>query len=225
MRSDEEVERLLTQANIERARGNFLTARRLLEQALQKAPERADIHELLGDVYKAVGDLSTALECYKKARELDPSRRSAEEKFASTLLEINPPTISEEVPFLPKNPNIAVILSAVLPGAGQVYNEQWLKGIAMCVVALLSLGYFLQFYHQIRSTTIMPTLSQVQQQLEQASVGEILLLLLSGLLAFCMWTWSILDAYNTARKFQQQQQQKQRPSSTSLEGLEGGQSG
>jgi len=40
-----------------------------------------------------------------------------------------------------------------------------------------------------------------------------------------MWTWSILDAYNTARKFQQQQQQKQRPSSTSLEGLEGGQSG
>lgn len=223
MHSGDEVERLLTQANVERVRGNFLAARRLLEQALQKAPERADIHELLGDVYRAVGDLSTALERYKKARELDPSRRSAEEKFASTLLEINPPTVSEEIPFLPKNPTLAVILSALLPGAGQVYNEQWLKGIVMCVIALLSLGYFLQFYHQIRTTTVIPTLGQVQQQLEQASIGEILLLLFAGLLAFCMWTWSILDAYNTARKFQQQQ--KQRPSQTSTESLEGGQSG
>lgn len=222
MRSGDEVERLLTQANVERVKGNFLAARRLLEQALQRAPERADIHELMGDVYKAVGDLSTALEFYKKARELDPSRRSAEEKFASTLLEINQPTVSEEVPFLPKNPSLAVILSALLPGAGQVYNEQWFKGVVMCVVALLSLGYFLQFYHQIRSTSIMPTLGQVQQQLEQASVGEILLLLFAGLLAFCMWTWSILDAYNTARKFQQQRQ-KQRPSPTPMEGSEGGQ--
>lgn len=221
MRSGDEVERLLTQANVERVRGNFLTARRLLEQALQKAPERADIHELLGDVYKAVGDLSTALECYKKARELDPTRRSVEEKFASTLLEINPPAVPEEVPFLPKNPTLAVILSALLPGAGQVYNEQWLKGIAMGTVALLSLGYFLQFYHQIRSTTVMPTLSQVQQHMEQASVGEILLLLLAGLLAFCMWTWSILDAYKTARKFQQQQQ-SQHPSPPPLDELKGG---
>ncbi len=222
MRSGDEVERLLTQANVERVKGNFLAARRLLEQALQKAPERADIHELLGDVYRAVGDLSAALECYKKARELDPIRRSAEEKFASTLLEINPPTVPEDVPFLPKNPNLAVILSALLPGAGQVYNEQWLKGIVMCVVALLSLGYFLQFYHQIRATSVMPTLSQVQQQLEQASIGEIFLLLFAGLLAFCVWTWSILDAYNTARKFQQQQ--RQRTSPTSLTGSEGGQS-
>ncbi|MFN4179417.1 MAG: tetratricopeptide repeat protein [Armatimonadota bacterium] len=217
MLSGGEVERLLTQANVERMRGNFLTAKRLLEQALQKAPERADIHELLGDVYKAVGDLSTALECYKKARELDPTRRSVEEKFASTLLEINPPAVPEEVPFLPKNPTLAVILSALLPGAGQVYNEQWLKGIAMCVVALLSLGYFLQFYHQIRSATVMPTLSQVQQQLEQASVGEILLLLFAGLLAFCIWTWSILDAYKTALKFQREQQ-KQQPLPPPLEG-------
>ncbi|MCX7642265.1 MAG: DUF5683 domain-containing protein [Armatimonadetes bacterium] len=219
---DDEVERLLTQANAERAKGNFLAARRLLEQALQKAPERAEIHELLGDVYKSVGDLSAALECYKKARELDSSRHSAEEKFALTLLEVNPPTVPEEVPFLPKNPNVAVILSAILPGAGQVYNEQWFKGIAMCVVTLVSLGYFLQFYHQIRSATIMPTPSQIQQQLEKASTGEILLLLLAGLLAFCTWTWSILDAYNTARKLQQQQ--IQRPSPPSLKGIEGGQS-
>jgi tetratricopeptide (TPR) repeat protein len=212
MREGEEVERLLTQANIERMRGNFLAARRLIEQALQKAPERADVHELLGDVYKAVGDLQNALECYRKARELDPKRRSAEEKFAATLLEINPPTVSDEIPFLPKNPTFAVLLSALLPGAGQVYNEQWLKGIVMCVVALLSLGYFLQFYHQIRSAaTVFPTLGQVQQQLEQASVGEILLLLFAGLTAFCVWTWSILDAYNTARKFQQQQKQQTPP--------------
>ncbi len=210
MRTDDEVEKILTQANVERSRGNFLASRRLLEQALQKAPERADIHELLGDVYKSVGDLQLALECYKRARELDSNRRSAEEKFAATLLEINQPSLPEEVPFLPKNPNYAVIFSALLPGAGQIYNEQWLKGIGMLVVTLISLGYFLQFYQQMRATTV-PTFWQVQHQLERASVGEILLLLFSGLLAFCIWTWSILDAYKTARKFQQLQQKQKSP--------------
>lgn len=38
MRAEDEVERLLSQATAERARGNFLAARRLLEQALEKAP-------------------------------------------------------------------------------------------------------------------------------------------------------------------------------------------
>jgi len=33
------------------------------------------------------------------------------------------------------------------------------------------------------------------------------------LTAFCVWTWSILDAYNTARKFQQQQKQQTPPTS------------
>lgn len=212
MRAGDEVERLLTEANIERMRGNFLAARRLIELAVQKAPGRSDIHEFLGDVYKAVGDLQNALECYRKARELDPKRRSAEEKFAATLLELNPPTVSEEIPFLPKNPAIAVILSAFLPGAGQVYNEQWLKGVGMGAVALLSLGYFLRFYHQIRSSSVLPVIGQVQRQLEQASVGEILLLLLAGLLAFCVWTWSILDAYNTAKGFQQKQIKEVPPS-------------
>lgn len=222
MPAGDEVERLLTQANIERMRGNFLAARRLLEQALQKAPERADIHEMLGDVYRAVGDLSTALECYKKSRDLDPKRQSAEEKFAMTLLELTPQKVQDETPYLPKNPTLALAFSAILPGAGQIYNEQWLKGVAMAVVALLSLGYFLQFYHQIRSETLLPTLGQVQQQLEQVSVGEILLLLFAGLLALCVWTWSILDAYNTARKFQQRQQQVQKtpPPAEGLEGVQ-----
>ncbi|MCS7263795.1 MAG: DUF5683 domain-containing protein [Armatimonadetes bacterium] len=216
---DDEVERLLTQANVERVKGNLSDAKRLIEQALQKAPNRADIHELLGDVYKAIGDLPSAFKCYKKAKDLDPSRRSAEEKFAATLLELNQPSLADEVPFLPKNPNYAVLFSAFLPGAGQIYNEQWLKGIAMLVVALFSLGYFLQFYQQMRTKTL-PSLWQVQQQLEQASVGEILLLLFSGLMAFCVWTWSILDAYKTAKKFQQIQQKQQSQANKGLK--EGG---
>lgn len=210
MRARDEVEQLLIQANDERDKGNYLKARKLLEQALQKAPKRADIYELLGDVYRAVGDLQSAIEQYKKARELDPMRLSAEEKFAATLLEVNQTNLPEEVPFLPKNPNHAIILSLILPGAGQIYNEQWLKGVVAMVVTLLSLGYFLQFYHQIR-TTAFPTLGQIQQQLEQASVGEILLFLLFGLVTFCMWTWSIIDAYKTSLKFQKLQQKRQIP--------------
>ncbi len=211
MSPSDEVERILTQASVERARNNVVAARHLLEQALQKAPQRADIHELLGDVLRAVGDLAGALECYRKARELDPKRASAEEKFAAALLEVNAPPVSEETPFLPKNPTLAVAFSALIPGTGQIYNEQWGKGIAMMVVTFLSLGYFLQFYHQIRASTTLPTLGQVQQQLEQANVGEILLLLLAGLTAFAMWTWSILDAYFTARRFQQQQRSLTQP--------------
>ncbi len=206
MRAEDEVERLLSQATAERARGNFLAARRLLEQALEKAPNRADIYEMLGDVYRGVADLEAALTCYRRAHELAPERKSAEEKLADTLLALNPPPPLEEVPFLPKNPNLAVAFSAVLPGAGQIYNEQWLKGIVMMGITFLALGYFLQFYHQIRAKMLLPSLEQVQRQLEQASMGEILLVLLAGLTAFAVWTWSILDAYLTARRYQQLRQ-------------------
>ncbi|MCS7192844.1 MAG: tetratricopeptide repeat protein [Armatimonadetes bacterium] len=220
MKRDEQLERILTRANIERVRGNFSVAKSLLEQALQKAPDRADIHELLGDVHKATGNLKSALECYKKSKELDPSRRSAEEKFAATLLEINQPSLPEEVPFLPKNPNYAAIFSAFLPGAGQIYNEQWFKGFIMLTVTLSSLGYFLQFFRQVRTKTI--SLGQIQQLIEQSSVFEILLLLFSGLLAFSMWTWSIIDAYKTACRFQQLQQKSQTLNQEQIGFQEGG---
>ncbi len=221
----DEVERLLTQASAERARGNWMSARHLIEQALQRAPDRADIHELLGDVLRAVGDLSAALESYRRARELAPDRPSAEEKWAQTLLELQKPELPKEVPFLPKNPNLAAALSAVLPGSGQVYNEQWLKGVLFGVLTLFSAGYFMQLFLNLRrSTSPLPSFEQVQQQMEQLSTGQILLMVLLGLVALGMWTYSLIDAYRTAQRFQQlqaAQQEQTKSSPTSSE--EGGQ--
>lgn len=221
----DEVERLLTLASAERARGNLISARHLIEQALQRAPERADIHELLGDVLHSVGDLEAALESYRRARELAPNRPSAEEKWAQTFLELQKPEIPEEVPFLPKNPNLAAALSAVFPGSGQVYNEQWLKGALFGILTFLPAGLFMHSFLRFRhSTSPLPSFEQVQQQMEQLSTGQILLMLLLGLVALGMWTWGIWDAYRTAKRFQQlqaAQKEKMKDSPTSLE--EGGQ--
>jgi tetratricopeptide (TPR) repeat protein len=198
--SDEHaLEQLLRQITAARVRGDWATARQLAEEATQKAPQRADVHELLGDILRQLGDKEGALSCYQRARDLEPQRRSAEEKFAATLLELRTFEVpDEETPALPKNPMLALALSAVLPGVGQIYNEQWLKGILFCLGTLLPLGSFLQLYGK----TVTHSLNAPIPSASEPSLGQLLLTALVGLIALAMWTWSLWDAYQTARRFQ-----------------------
>lgn len=217
MQGRDDVERLLTQVSVERARGNFVAAKRLVEEALQKAPQRADIHELLGDLFQALGDPKSALECYRRAKELAPERASAEEKMAQALLALEQPTIPQEIPFLPKNPGLAATLSAVLPGAGQAYNEQWLKGFVLCALTLSSAYYLISSYFQVFEPVLRGQTSDV-------SVGQIFFTLGAGFLALGAWTYSIVNAYRTAKRFRELQEAREK-SASQPKSLEGGQQG
>ena len=89
-----------------------------------------------------------------------------------------------------RSPALAGLLSAIIPGLGQVYNRQWGKGVGFLAGAL----------------GLMVGLSKLadQAQLERAaadapigSFGPILIVLL---LLLTLLIWSIVDAARTARR-------------------------
>lgn len=71
---------------------------------------------------------------------------------------------------------MAAALSAVLPGAGQLYNRQWLKGIGFLVPVLVLSAF-------IRPEMLLP---------EPSPMALLALVVLLGLAI-----WSVVDAYRS----------------------------
>lgn len=76
-----------------------------------------------------------------------------------------------------KSPGIAALLSFIITGAGQVYNEEISKGIILFVLEII-LALLMVF-----SFLISP-------------LGA----LVSTVLTFVVWVYAIYDAYNVAKK-------------------------
>jgi tetratricopeptide (TPR) repeat protein len=135
-----EADRLLSAANVSRRRGAFQQAEEQVRQALALTPKDAAALELYGDILQAVGRVDDAVYCYGRAKEADPSRRSAEKKYAELTLLQNREIELLRMEYIPRNATVAVIFSAVLPGAGQIYNGQPAKGLILIAAALACVG-------------------------------------------------------------------------------------
>jgi len=90
-----------------------------------------------------------------------------------------------------KNPILAGVLSAVVPGLGQFYCRQWGKGAGFLVGTLLLFGLL--------------TASVDPAKLEQAAETGVLMenmgqFLLIAVLLLALAIWSILDAIRSAKK-------------------------
>jgi tetratricopeptide (TPR) repeat protein len=133
----EQADRLLTMANLARRRGNYVEAEQRCREAVEKNPSDASALELYGDILQAIGRVDDAVLAYDRARELDPNRPSAERKYADLVLQQNRSIelLSEE--YIPRNPMVAVLMSSLLPGAGQMYNGQPVKGLLIAVGMLI----------------------------------------------------------------------------------------
>lgn len=135
---------LLTAANVARRRGNFKEAEQRCREAIELTPQDAAALELYGDIFQSVGRVDDALFAYERAKEADPNRASAEKKYAELMLLQNREIERLREEFIPRNANVAVLFSALMPGAGQVYNGEPLKGFLIfltMVVCLLVLGW------------------------------------------------------------------------------------
>ncbi len=132
----ERAERLLRQAHLSRKRGRFDQALDACQSAVEQCPADAAALEMLGDILQALGRVDDAVAAYHRSGEADPSRKSAERKYAELVLMqdrlASPPSAAVE----PRNPYMAVLLSAVCPGAGQYYNGETAKGLVLALVTL-----------------------------------------------------------------------------------------
>ncbi len=150
-----EYDRLMTLAQVNRRRGDYVQAAEQVAQASALWPESLDAQELAADILYAQGKWEEALERYKAIRQRDPSRASAEEKFARITVQIAEGKRQQELMkqilenpgvYLPpkRNPAVAAVLSGIA-GLGHVYCGNLKKGAVLfasttlCWLAFLSL--------------------------------------------------------------------------------------
>jgi hypothetical protein len=95
-------------------------------------------------------------------------------------------------PGRPKNPTIAGVLSAVVPGLGQFYCRQWAKGAGFLVGAIAIDAAFGV------SSGMLELLQSFGAPVPSDMLGK---LLIGSLLFLAIAVWSILDAVRTAKTF------------------------
>ena len=154
----------MTQAGVQRARGQVTDARETLERALLLAeggPRRdiAAIHEQIGDLLVIEGELERAAESFQKATETDSTRTTADRKYANTQIAISDreaekrlgqALLSDDMGDILKsggmngrggkrNAGMAMMLSIIVPGFGQFYNGEFIKGALLLGTFALAL--------------------------------------------------------------------------------------
>ncbi|MFN4033914.1 MAG: tetratricopeptide repeat protein [Fimbriimonadales bacterium] len=198
----DEIERLLRAAHLHQVRGERSQAQALLQQALELDAENPSVWELLGDYRREASDWQGAHDAYKKAHELAPQNAAIERKYAEAVLQLTRQQEQyqqweraleggEDAPIAPRNPGLAFLLSLLMPGVGQLYNGQLLKGgviIAMVLLGLLLSGGS-DFFYNLFAYLVNPT--RLRGGL---SGGQ----LTAGVVAIIAWVYAFIDAPLTA---------------------------
>ncbi len=200
----DEVERLLRQANLQKMRGQLEDASASVQQALELMPDDADVWAMLGDLRQQAGDMQGAHDAYKRAHELAPDNPAIERKYAQTVLALTSQQeqfqlwqqaiegkLPEEELGPPRQPALAFLLSLVMPGLGQLYNGQIVKGGILLGIMLAGLSLFMLIgdaktaLENMIAFVVNP--SRMRGDISQAH-------LLITLALFIVWVYAILDA-------------------------------
>lgn len=127
----EEAEQKLREANLARVRGHSAVADRLLQEAFETAPNSAVVLEAIGDACVAQGKFRKAKENYLRAHKIDPANKMIESKYGEMVLKVDlqiDPFMMQEDFSGYASPKIAVTLTILCPGLGQMAVERYVKG-------------------------------------------------------------------------------------------------
>ncbi len=203
------IRELLGRATLLRARGQRQEALELSQQAISLDDGGWEAHELAGDLLVELGRAELALEEYRRARQLNASRAALEDKLARAALakatRDQVATISEELlsgraaaSFPPRKPAFAALMSLIVPGLGQLYNGEVIKGFVLLALFMMSFALVgMSLKGQIPVTIFSPQGSLYGPQID---FGAIVSALFSGvtavwvILLLLVWIYSIADA-------------------------------
>lgn len=220
---ERERDRLLTLANVQRVRGQLPEAQKTLRDALALGGEAtaadAPIHEMLGDLLGADGKWDEAKAAYATAHALDPARVAAERKLAQAALHVAEAAQARALAdavlrgeALPsavggsassqgkRSPAMAMFFSAVIPGAGQLYNGQTVKGllcIAVTVITLLAI-WLVPGGALVLDQIVSMIVPGAKKRLAPGEAPPFVWFLV--LLSAVVWLYSVLDAPTVAAK-------------------------
>lgn len=129
---EDEINALLSRANLARVRGNLAEAETICNTAIELDPTSADAQSLLGDLFLAQEKHDEALHCYSLATELKPGNASFREKrdkavqtrhsrlIAAQQAQVQTTKPAPSAPVVEKKPARPRWLIAMLVGVGGV---------------------------------------------------------------------------------------------------------
>jgi len=204
-----ERDRLLSEGNVARLRGDFVAMEKACRDVIALTGEDGEIVELLGDALHGQGKGAEARDCYQKAGELQPGRASAEIKYARLVLELAEAERVIQANLMElENPGAHVrakrhaagssILSILFPGLGQLVNGEYIKGGILLGVFVVSLTIIALQTDQL--ARLFRTVLGRAALAEGAGQGIPWVPLLFGIIAVFCYVYSIIDAITEATK-------------------------
>jgi tetratricopeptide (TPR) repeat protein len=197
----EQIERLLREANVLRMRGQASEAEERCRAALERAPDDPTALEMLGDLLRGRGQLEEAAGLFQRAMAAAPQRTSPETKFAEITLELAERQHQRDIATLllqqpgsqvrqQRNVWAALFFAGLFPGLGQFYNREPVKGGLLVAGALICIGVGGASLFQLLFT-VMSARSHGQVD----SYGAWF-----GFLGFVLWLYSVIDAVVVAQR-------------------------
>ncbi len=208
------IRELLGRATLLRTKGQRAEALQLTQQAIALDEKGWEAHELAGDLQLEAGRGDFALDSYRKAHELNPSRTALEDKIARAALaraarlqtvEMSQALLSGRIkPSTPRKSGFAALMSMIVPGLGQLYNGEAIKGF---VLVALWVACFALMGMSLKSQIVVgPASSQGSLYGPSVDLGSIASAMFSGLtaiwsiLTLVIWIYAIADAAIVANR-------------------------
>lgn len=197
-----ELDRLIAEIFLRVRQGRYAEAANRLAAAKALAPDHPAVLEIEGDLAFAQGRFSQAEKCYKLALAGDPQNGKLEEKYATALLKVRFPSyIAQQIPDdspwanrVPRNPTLSALQSAFLPGLGQFYNGDYLKGCVIFGITLIVDFSVLRLIgNALYAQRDIPVLTTIAATLFHGPSLVLLLLLLA------IWVYAVIDAGQVAK--------------------------
>lgn len=136
--TQEKAEQLLRQLMLARQRGQTTVVGKILEEALQLAPNYAPVQEAVGDDFVERRQFRKAKEAYLLAHKLDPANPLIENKYGEMVLKvdlrIDPATYSDAGTMA--SGRAAVVLNFLFPGVGHLVVGQRVTGAVLLALWL-----------------------------------------------------------------------------------------
>jgi tetratricopeptide (TPR) repeat protein len=215
---DAELDRLLSEAFRHLKLERYDDAAAILTTVKAQAPAHPAVLEFEGDLAFARRRYREARDCYRAARELDPTDPRLEEKFATAVLKVFEPQLIASMPLKDPDdfevawgerrarpPAASASLSLLFPGAGQLYNGELIKGWLLVAVGA---GLWTTLFYTWSYNIIKHLPSDFGAVLGGMFHGRYAVFTVFAVLA---WLYSIVDAaviaYQETEAIRQQQMQ------------------
>lgn len=186
-RRAEEAGKIVMMARRSLRQGRRDEAKKYLVEALKIDSADIGALDMLGDMFLEDAEQEKAIQVFAHGLKHHPEYAAFEEKLALAKLDIaemerdqlmREMTLQNAVEngldpgrdkLLDRKPSLALGLSAVVPGAGQIYNDQYEKAAAFFALALISLlGWFNLLFNKMRAMQEASVGRRIMPRMDQA---------------------------------------------------------